>query len=49
MLDGASGFFASIVPAVLFFVKWIMPPIIGFVVFWTGRNAFNGIVATFFS
>lgn len=48
MLDGATGFFANILPAVMFLVRWVIPPIIAFVVFWTGRNAFSGIMATFF-
>lgn len=47
MLTGATGFFASIVPAVLFFVRWVMPPIIGFVVFWSGRNFISTVLSTF--
>jgi NSS family neurotransmitter:Na+ symporter len=38
MLDGASGFFASIVPAVLFFIRFIMPLIIIPVIIYTGLN-----------
>ncbi len=47
MLEGASGLFANIVPAMLFFVRWLMPPIIAFVVFWTGRNFIGTLVTTF--
>lgn len=47
MLDGASGFFAAVVPAMLFFVRFVMPPIIAFVVFHSGRNAWNTISTTF--
>lgn len=46
LLTGATGFFASIVPAVLFFVRWVMPPIIGFVVFWTGRKFIGTLITT---
>jgi NSS family neurotransmitter:Na+ symporter len=47
MLDGASGFFASIVPLMLVFVRFVMPPIIAFVVLYSGRNAFNTLMQTF--
>ena len=47
MLEGASGLFAQIVPAMLFFVRWLMPPIIAFVVFWTGRNFISTLATTF--
>ncbi|NNF37523.1 MAG: sodium-dependent transporter [Gemmatimonadetes bacterium] len=46
MVDGASGFFAQIVPTMLLFVKYVMPPIIGFVVFWSGRKAFTTLMTT---
>lgn len=38
MLDGASGLFASIVPAVLFFIRFIMPLIILPVIIYAGGN-----------
>ena len=38
MLDGASGFFASIVPAVLFFIRFVMPLIILPVIVYAGMN-----------
>lgn len=38
MLDGASGFFASIVPAVLFFIRFVMPLIILPVIVYAGLN-----------
>ncbi|MDT8341396.1 MAG: sodium-dependent transporter [Longimicrobiales bacterium] len=47
MLDGASGFFAAIVPAVLLFTRWVMPPIILFVVLYTGGNLVNEFRAVF--
>jgi NSS family neurotransmitter:Na+ symporter len=47
MLDGASPGFARMVPTVLFFVRWVIPPIVGFVVFYTGRNLVNTLVSTF--
>lgn len=47
MLRGATGFFASIVPAVMFFIRWLMPPIVGFVVFYAGRNLWNTVATTF--
>lgn len=46
MLDGASPFFAKLVPMVLVFVRFVMPPVIAFVVFHTGRNAWNTLMAT---
>ncbi|HSG47491.1 MAG TPA: sodium-dependent transporter [Longimicrobiales bacterium] len=47
MLDGATGFFASIVPAILIFIRWVMPPIILFVVFYTGRNLITEFATVF--
>ncbi len=47
MLDGASGVFAAVVPTMMVFVKYLMPPIIGFVVFWSGRKAFVTLFTTF--
>jgi NSS family neurotransmitter:Na+ symporter len=47
LLQGASGIFASFVPAVLFFVRFVMPLIIGFVVLWSGA-AFVDEVDTIF-
>lgn len=47
MVDGASGFFAAVVPTMMLFVKFVMPPIIAFVVFWSGRNAITTLIATF--
>jgi len=41
MLDGASGLFATIVPAVLFFIRFIMPLIIIPVILYTGSNLIN--------
>jgi len=41
MLDGASGFFASIVPAVLVFIRFVMPVIIIPVILYTGMNLVN--------
>jgi NSS family neurotransmitter:Na+ symporter len=41
MLDGASGFFASIVPAVLVFIRFVMPLIIIPVILYTGMNLVN--------
>jgi NSS family neurotransmitter:Na+ symporter len=46
MLDGASGVFAAVVPTMMLFVKFVMPPIIGFVVFWSGRTALNTLITT---
>ena len=38
MLDGASGLFASMVPAVLFFIRFVMPLIILPVIVYAGLN-----------
>lgn len=43
---GATGFFAAILPAVLFCVRYVIPPLIAFVVFWSGRNALGVVLAT---
>jgi NSS family neurotransmitter:Na+ symporter len=47
MLDGASGFFASIVPAVLVFVRFVMPLIILPVIIYTGMNLVNELRTVF--
>ena len=47
MLDGASGLFASIVPAVLVFVRFVMPLIILPVIIYTGMNLVNEFRAVF--
>lgn len=47
MLDGASPGFVRVVPVVLFFVRFVIPPIVDFVVFYTGRNLFTTLSATF--
>ena len=46
MVDGASGMFARVVPTMMLFVKFVMPPIIGFVVFWTGRKFWITLMTT---
>lgn len=46
MVDGASGMFARVVPTMMLFVKFVMPPIIGFVVFWTGRKFVITLMST---
>jgi NSS family neurotransmitter:Na+ symporter len=46
MVDGASGVFAAVVPTMMLFVKFVMPPIIGFVVFWTGRKFLTTLLTT---
>ena len=46
-LDGASGAFAAGVPYMMVVIRWIIPPIIGFVVLYSGRNAFNTVMALF--
>jgi NSS family neurotransmitter:Na+ symporter len=47
MLDGASGTFEKIVPPVLFFVRFVMPPIIAYVVYYSGRNMLTTIRQTY--
>lgn len=47
MLDGASGLFRSLVPPMLFFVRFIMPPIIAYVVFYAGRGMIDTIRQTY--
>ncbi|MBW3534596.1 MAG: sodium-dependent transporter [Gemmatimonadetes bacterium] len=47
MLRGATGMFASMVPAMLFFIRFLMPPIIAFVVFYSGRTLMSTIATTF--
>lgn len=47
MLDGASPGFARLVPVVLFFVRFVIPPIVAFVVFYTGRNLVTTLTSTF--
>jgi NSS family neurotransmitter:Na+ symporter len=45
MLDGASGLFARMVPGMLLFTKFVIPPIILFVVLYAGRNLVNEFVS----
>jgi len=47
MLDGASGFFAKVVPAVLFFVRFVMPPVIAYVVYYSTTGMIDTIRQTF--
>lgn len=47
MLDGASPFFARLVPVVLFFVRFVIPIIVGFVVLWFGNNLLRTLITTF--
>jgi NSS family neurotransmitter:Na+ symporter len=47
MLDGASGFFAKIVPAVLFFVRFVMPPVIAYVVYYSTTGLIDTIRQTY--
>lgn len=48
MLDGASEGFRKVVPPVLFFVRYVMPPIIAFVVFYAGLGLIDTIRQTYF-
>lgn len=48
MLQGASGLFASIVPAMLFFVRFLMPPIVALVVWFSGQKMLETIQTTYF-
>ena len=47
MLDGASGAFAKVVPAVLFFVRFVMPPVIGYVVYYSTTGLIDTIRQTY--
>lgn len=48
MLEGASGLFASMVPAMLFFVRFLMPPIVALVVWFSGQKMLETIQTTYF-
>lgn len=47
MLDGASPWFRGLAPLVLIFVRFVMPPVIGFVVWYTGSNLLTTLTSTF--
>lgn len=47
LLDGASPLFASIVPAVLFILRWVAPILILFVLVATAQTAWETVRATF--
>jgi SNF family Na+-dependent transporter len=47
MLDGASGFFRKLVPAMLFFVRFVMPPVIAYVVYYSGKGMIDTIRQTY--
>jgi NSS family neurotransmitter:Na+ symporter len=44
MLDGASGLFAAGIPYMMLVIRWVIPPIILFVVLYSGRNALNTVM-----
>ncbi|HZD03324.1 MAG TPA: sodium-dependent transporter, partial [Longimicrobiales bacterium] len=47
MKDGASEFFQKLVPPVLFFVRFVMPPVIAYVVFYSGKAMIDTVRQTY--